>query len=136
MLFVDSSAFYAAADTGDASHERAVEVLEAGDALVTSDHVLVESWELLNRRSGRAVANRWWSRLRAGLATIECVLAGDLDTAWHIGKAFPDQDFSIVARTSFAVMERLGIQAVASFDHHFAIYRYGPGCDRAFVVRR
>jgi predicted nucleic acid-binding protein len=61
---------------------------------------------------------------------------GDLDAAWRIGEAFPDQDFSIVDRTSFAVMERLGIASVASFDDHFSIYRFGPRRERAFDVRR
>jgi hypothetical protein len=36
--------------------------------------------------------------------------------AWVTGQVFQDQDFSIVNRTSFAVMERLGITTVASFD--------------------
>ncbi len=74
--------------------------------------------------------------IRKGLANIETVLPGDLDTAWQIGEAFPDQDFSIVDRTSFAVMERLGVTSAASFDAHFSIYRFGPRRERAFEVRR
>ena len=60
----------------------------------------------------------------------------DLDTAWAIGELYDDQDFSIVDRTSFAVMERLGITRAASFDHHFAVYRYGPRRERAFQIVR
>jgi hypothetical protein len=45
----------------------------------------------------------------------------DLEVAWEIGDAWRDQDFSIVDRTSFAVMRRLGIDAVASLDEHFRI---------------
>lgn len=135
-LFVDTSAFYAAADTGDRSHARATDILAEADRLVTSDHVLVESWLLLRARGGRAAAERFWGSIRTGLATIEIVLPGDLDAAWRIGELFSDQDFSIVDRTSFAVMERLGLTAVASFDDDFAIYRFGPRRDRAFEVRR
>jgi predicted nucleic acid-binding protein len=39
-------------------------------------------------------------------------------------------------RTSFAVMERLGVTSVTSFDAHFSIYRFGPRRERAFEVRR
>jgi predicted nucleic acid-binding protein len=41
-----------------------------------------------------------------------------------------------VDRTSFAVMERLGIIRAASFDADFAVYRYGRKRDRAFEVLR
>lgn len=135
-LFVDTSAFYAAADSGDRSHARATAVLGAGDALVTTDHVLVESWLLIRARGGRGAAMRFWEVVRGGLATVETVLPGDLDVAWRIGETFADQDFSIVDSTSFAVMERLGLTEVASFDDDFAIYRYGPRRERAFEVRR
>lgn len=135
-LFVDSSAFYAAVDDSDANHPRATELLSAGDDLVTTDHVLVETWLLMRSRGSRAGAERFWQALRAGVASVETVLAGDLDAAWRIGEAFPDQAFSIVDRTSFAVMERLGITTVASFDVDFAIYRFGLRRERAFDVRR
>lgn len=135
-LFVDTSAFYAITDTGDQVHARATELLTSGDQLVTTDHVLVETWSLINVRGGHAIAERFWGSVRSGMATIETVLPGDLDAAWRIGEVFPDQDFSIVDRTSFAAMERLGISSVVSFDDHFAIYRYGPRRERAFEVRR
>jgi hypothetical protein len=87
--------------------------------------------------SSRArAADRFWAALRGGAATIEPVGVVDLEAAFAIGAAFPDQDFSIVDRTSFAVMERLGIHRVAAFDDNFAIYRYGPRRDRAFEVLR
>jgi predicted nucleic acid-binding protein len=135
-LFVDSSAFYAAADVGDSAHLRAVAVLSAGEDLLTTDHVLVESWSLLRHRLGRDAAERFWAAIREGAAAVEPVGAGDLEAAWAVGQAFADQDFSIVDRTSFAVMERLGIARVASFDDDFAIYRYGPRRQRAFKVER
>jgi predicted nucleic acid-binding protein len=77
-----------------------------------------------------------WEGLRAGVAAIEPASAADLEVAWAIGDAFPDQDFSIGDRTSFAVMQRLGIQRVASFDDDFAIFRYGRNLSRAFVAVR
>ena len=41
-LFVDTSAWYAAADSDDRSNHQAKEILSAGERLVTTDHVLVE----------------------------------------------------------------------------------------------
>lgn len=135
-VFVDTSAFYAAADAGDVDHGRAVDVLANAELLVTTDHVLVETWLLINGRGGRFTAEQFWLRVRGGLTRIATVVTADLDLAWRIGQDFADHDFSIVDRTSFAVMQRLGINAAATFDDHFAIYRYGPRRDRAFEVRR
>jgi predicted nucleic acid-binding protein len=135
-LFVDTSAWYAAADRGDRSNSRAVDVLSQGERLVTTDHVLVETWLLLRHRLHREAAERHWEGLRSGVATIEAVTSADLEAAWSIGEAFPDQDFSIVDRTSFAVMQRLGILRVATFDSDFAVYRFGRNRDRSFEVLR
>ena len=128
--------FYAAADRGDRSNARAKRVLSAGERLLTSDHVLVETWFLLAHRLGRALAERFWQTIRSGAASVEIVIAADLDVALAIGEGFPDQDFSIADRTSFAVMQRLGIFRAASLDEHFAIYRFGRNRDRAFEIVR
>jgi len=86
------------------------------------------------RRRG---AERLLQALRQGVAAVEPVGSADLETAWAIGQAYPDQDFSLVDRTSFAVMLRLGIRRVATPDNHFAVYRYGPHQRNAFeIVRR
>ncbi len=134
--FVDTTAFYAAADRGDASHERAVGALAAADDLITSDHVLVESWILIQHRLGRDAAERFWAVIRAGTVAVEPVGPADLEVAFGIGEAFTDQHFSIVDRTSFAAMNRLGIAQAISFDDDFLVYRFGPGRRKAFVVVR
>jgi predicted nucleic acid-binding protein len=133
-LFVDTAAWYAAADVGDRSHTPALQALSRGERLLTSSHVLAETWNLIHHRLGWPAAERFWGGLRSGVAIVETVGAADLEAAWGIGQSFPDQDFSFVDRTSFAVMERLGIERVATFDEHFAIYRYGQGRKRAFTV--
>ena len=135
-MFVDSSAFYAAADEHDVDNARARGVLSAGEALVTTDHVLLETWALLRRRLGRAAAEAFWGGLRSGAAAVEAVLSSDLEVAWAIGQRFSDQDFSLADRSSFAVMHRLGLSRVATLDDDFAIYRYGPRGEKAFEVVR
>lgn len=135
-LFVDSSAFYAAVDTADSDHERARAVLGRPEPLVTTDHVLVETWLLLQRRLGPTIAERFWEELRTGAATVEPVSPADLEVAWGVGEKFPDQEFSIVDRTSFAVMQRLGVHRVATLDHDFAVYRFGRDRRQAFEIVR
>jgi predicted nucleic acid-binding protein len=128
--------FYAAADRADSANARAKEVLGSGERLVTTDHVLVETWFLIGHRLGREAAERFWEALRAGAASLEPVLAADLEVAYSIGSDFPDQDFSIVDRTSFAVMQRLGLHRAAALDEHFAIFRFGRRRERAFELVR
>jgi predicted nucleic acid-binding protein len=135
-LFVDTSIWYAAADKSDVNNSRAKAVLSGGEPLVTTDHVLVETWTLIRHRLGRRAAERFWEGLRSEAAIIEIVGAADLDSAWEMGRSYRDQDFSMVDRTSFAVMRRLGIERAASFDDHFAIFRFGPGRRLAFMVVR
>jgi predicted nucleic acid-binding protein len=90
----------------------------------------------VRHRLGRAAAERFWSAVRAGACVVEFVGPADLEAAWAIGAAFEDQDFSLVDRTSFAVMERLGLTRAIALDHDFAVFRYGPRRSRAFEVLR
>lgn len=135
-VFVDTSVWFAAVSARDHDNERAKSILAGTPDHVTSDHVLIETWLLLNSRFRREVADRFWEQLRRSGVRIETITHGDLEAAWAIGAAFPDQNFSIVDRTSFAAMERLGISQAASFDNDFAIYRYGRGREKAFELIR
>ena len=135
-LFVDTSVWYAAADAGDVSNTRAREILGTGERLITTDHVLVETWTLLRFRIHRAAAEAYWDGLRGGIARIEVVGDADMHAAWAIGRTLPDQDFSLVDRTSFAGMERMGVHCAASFNDDFAIYRFGARRSRAFQIIR
>ena len=135
-LFVDTSVWYAAGDRGDRANRRAKEILKSDEPLITTDHILVETWFLFRHRLNRRVAERFWDGLRSGVASIESVTTADLERAFAIGEAYPDQGFSIVDRTSFAVMQRLGLERAASLDDDFAVFRYGPSRRKAFTVVR
>ena len=135
-LFVDTSAFYAVVDDDDSHFSRAKELLSVEEPLITTAFVVSETWRLARDRLGHTVAERFWAGLRAGAATVEHVTPADLDAAWAIGEAFADQEFSLVDRTSFAAMERLGVHRAVAFDDDFAVYRFGPRRDRAFEVLR
>ncbi len=133
-LFVDTSIWYAAADSSDRSNARSKAILRSGETMVTSDHVLVETWTLLHHKLDRKAAEGFWEGLRSGIALIEAVTLADLEVAWDVGVSWRDQDFSIVDCTSFAVMRRLGIDRVASLDAHFAVFRFGPKRRQSFHV--
>ena len=134
-VFVDTSAWYAVADAGDTSHERAAALLKqySGD-LVTSDHVLIETWFLTAGGVGSSVADQLVESIRKGLAWVEAAGLVDLEVAAEIGRAFPDQDFSLVDRTSWSIMERLGIHRAVAFDVDYFIYRFGSQRNRAFTI--
>lgn len=135
-LFVDTSVLYAVADRTDRANAAAKAILVSGEDLLTSDHVLVESWRLIQQRLGHRAADAFWAGIRRGSLELEIVGPVDLDAAWAIGETFQDQAFSIVDRTSFALMLRLGIHRAASFDKDFAVFRFGPRRERAFEIVR
>lgn len=136
-IFVDTGAFYATADRGDRNHGAALSVFEArGTAgeLVTSDYVFVETWCLIRARLGRDAAMKYWDAMESGVVTTHGVTSEDLAKARTIASLWPDQDFSLVDCTSFAVMERLRLDEALAFDPHFRVYRYGVRRQRAFRI--
>ena len=85
-------------------------------------------------RHGWYEAETLVNAIRGGIARIEVSGLADLEAAAAIGAAFADQDFSLSDRTSWAVMERLGIHEAVSLDKDFRIYRFGPGRRRSFTI--
>lgn len=136
-LFVDTGAFYALADRSDRHHHAAraawLEAAES-DELLTTDHVVVETWLLLRARLGRPAAIRWWDAFRRGAVNVIGVTSRDFERAREIVDRWQDQDFSLVDCTSFAVLERLGIGRAFAFDSHFRVVRLGERRDRALTL--
>ena len=136
-LFVDTSAFYALANLADAHHAEAVAAYHASigdDELTTSDHVVIETWYLLRSRLGRRAAMAFWDGFDRGIVTVVGVTAEDFRRARQIAQEWPDQAFSIVDCTSFALIERLDIRRAFAFDRHFGIARFGWRRQRALEI--
>lgn len=134
-VFVDTSAWYAVADVADSGHLRAARRLKEFDgSLLTSDHVLIETWFLATRRLGFEVAERLVNDIRMGIARVEPAIVADLETAAGIGEFFDDQRFSLVDRTSWSIMRRMGVHEAISLDADFSIYRFGRDRRQAFTV--
>lgn len=123
VFFVDTSAFYALIDIDDRNHEDCVALFtdlgRSRARLLTSNHVLFETYSLMLNRLGRHVATRW---LRALHLHVERATREDERQAIRIVLRYRDKDFSLVDASSFAVMERLGIRQAVAFDPHFRQY--------------
>lgn len=133
--YVDTSAWVSLADSSEASHERVVTAIRSRQGhLVTSDHVLHEAWTVMRYRHNSHSAETLVNSIRTGISKIEVSGLADLEVAAAIGAAFADQDFSLSDRTSWAVMERLGIHDAITLDNDFRIYRFGPGRRHSFTV--
>ena len=134
-MLVDTGAWYALADRSDRHHDEARQFYlpEAPHGrFVTTDLIVGETWALISAHLGRPAAVTFWDTLRVARVPILTLEAVDLESAWRIVQAFEDQRFSFVDCTSFAVMERVGIEEAFAFDSHFLIYRFGPARQRAF----
>ena len=100
-------------------------------------HVLVETWTVACSLRYRAAADELVATiLGRSVAEVLTATPQDILTALRIGETFADQDFSIVDRTSWAVMERCGITEAVAFDIDFSVYRFGPDLRQAFTVHR
>jgi len=134
-LLVDTGAWYAITDTADRHHKEASRFFldqAPKTNLVTTDLILAETWTLLNSHLGRYSAVTFWETLRETRTPILTIDPVDLEAAWRIIQDFPDQTFSFVDCTNFALMERLGINEAFAFDAHFLTYRYGPKKQHVF----
>jgi predicted nucleic acid-binding protein len=125
-LFVDSSAFLAAALTGDENHERArriqARITSGGWRLVTTTYVLAELHALALARRDRRFALDLIDRIEKSSVLVVRALDEDWQAARAILHRYDDKDFSFTDALSFAVMDRLRIRVAFAFDRHFVQY--------------
>lgn len=121
MIFVDTGAWFAAFVNNDPDHATADAWLDRNtEPLVTTDYVLDELLTLLKIRGEFERAIRLGENLIAGrIARLERIAETDLEDAWRVFRDYRDKDWSFTDCTSYAVMQRLGIEVAFSFDHHF-----------------
>jgi predicted nucleic acid-binding protein len=119
----DSSAVVALLDGTDAYHAAAGVIAErlSTDARpsVMTNYLEVETHALLLNRLGRGTAREW---LLCRALPLVRALPDDEQRAKEILARYGDKDFSLCDAISFAVMERLGVRTVFSFDRHFLQY--------------
>lgn len=124
-VFVDTSGFKALLDPNDTFFERVWALWPALQnsptvKLVTSNYILDESLTLIRLRCGLKIAMELREMIEKSDTSIKVVRVENTDEehAWEWFK----NDWSKLSFTdcvSFAMMKRLGISRVVSFDEHF-----------------
>ena len=124
-VFVDTSAWIAASNTGDMHHSAAAaeyrRLLAGRYRFVTTNLVIAEAYIIIRRSGGHAQAMRFMRSLR-GSPRLErvCSDAALEALAEAILEKHADQDFSYTDAVSFAVMQPRGLQQAFTFDSAFA----------------
>ncbi|MCL5986315.1 MAG: PIN domain-containing protein [Actinobacteria bacterium] len=130
LLFIDTSAYYASIDKSDAHHKIAIQffalIEKEGLRPVTSNFVLAESHTLIinNPRLGYWAASLFLEKINSSEKKPERISENDEERAYEIIVKYKDKDFTYTDATSFALMERLGITRVFTFDSHFSQYGF------------
>jgi predicted nucleic acid-binding protein len=122
-VFVDTSAFYAVFDADDEEHPRARDTWEglvsAGESLVTSNYVLVETLALLQSRIG-IESVRAFDDAVAPLLRVLWVDRGVHREAVAAVLTAGRRRLGLVDCSSFALMRRYGLDSAFVFDDHFS----------------
>lgn len=122
MIFIDTSFWVALASRKDANHEAATALWRLrSKPLVTSNHVVGETWTFLNRRHGHAVAVEFTKGLVNSPSLAVVHLPDDVEQdAWRWLYRHDEWKYSFVDATSFAYMRRHKIGTAFAFDQDFA----------------
>jgi predicted nucleic acid-binding protein len=127
IIFVDTSAFLAVLDAGDANHAAAKALWEktitAGDILLCHIYILVETSALVSRRLG-IEAVRVFERDIVPMLRLEWVTRDIHSAAAAAQMIAARRTLSLVDCVSFEVMRRSEIRTAFAFDRHFREYGY------------
>jgi uncharacterized protein len=124
-VFVDTSAWFAVQVADDEWHGKAVATLRAllagAYALVTTNHVVGETYTLLRVVCGHAAAVRFLDYLEETRRLEWIFVQHETEArAFRLLRQHADQDFSFIDATSFAVMRAERIRHAFAFDRHFS----------------
>lgn len=121
MIFVDTSYWAALGNATDARHETAKKLwISKTPVVVTSNHVLGETWTLLNRRCGHRAAIAAAAIRYSTVVRIEHVTADLEEQAWQWLARHNEREYSFVDATSFALMRNKKIRNAYAFDGDFS----------------
>lgn len=121
MRFADTSFWFGLQERRDGRHELARALVGRGvGRVVTTNHVVGETWTLLRRRSGHTAAVGFIDRL-AALPDTEVIHVDEAleADAWRWLRSRSEREYSFVDATSFAMMRRRRIREALAFDGDF-----------------
>lgn len=126
QVLLDTSAYFAIADTTETRHSDADAIrrrlIAERSRLVTTNFIVAETHALFSIRLGYRFALRFLDDLDRSPTLVVRVTTTDEQRARQIIRQYDDKLFSYTDATSFAVMERLGISSVFTFDRNFTQY--------------
>jgi predicted nucleic acid-binding protein len=122
VIFVDTSAWFAASVPSDPNYRQADAFLATVDptSLVTTDYVLDESMTLFRIRGESKRAYELGHRiLEERICRLVWVEKQDVLKSWVLFESYRDKDWSFTNCVSRTVIERLKVTAAFAFDEHF-----------------
>jgi uncharacterized protein len=123
MIFVDTSFWVAFRNERDANHGAAAELwrLHADRGLVTTNHVVGETWTFLRRRVGHGRAVGFLDAIgRSPRITIRHVDEELERDALRWLRQHDEREYSFVHATSFTSMRRTRARQALAFDGDFS----------------
>ena len=122
MRFVDTSFWIALQSQPDRNHTAARSLLERDPGpLLTTNHVLGETWAVTRRRRGHAAAVAAVRAIRAVPTLAILHVDPDVeDDAWRWLNRRDEREYSFVDATSFAIMRRRRMREALAFDGDFS----------------
>jgi predicted nucleic acid-binding protein len=121
VIFVDTSFWAALGNRTDARHPDATRLWAARPSVVaTSNHVLGETWTLLDRRCGHRVAASAVAIRNSPRVRVEHITADLEEEAWQWLGRRDEREYSFVDATSFALMRKKRIADAFAFDDDFS----------------
>ena len=132
MIFVDTSAWFAAVVPTDSDYADAARWLAANsEQLLTADYVIDEILTLLRVRGERQRARVLGERFfESSMTEVYFLTEDDIRQAWSVFRRYDDKGWSFTDCASKVVIEQMNISEAFTFDHHFSQFgsvRVVPG---------
>lgn len=128
-IFLDTCFFIALGDKNDRNHLKAKtslrKLVQKGARFVTGRNIIVEYLDGITKRISKEKAIEEMDNiLNSKLLVVESLKEGDWNKATTYFRKYEDQEIDMTDCLSFAMMERLGLNTVLTFDNDFRIHGF------------